>query len=245
MKHILISGGAGSVGLAIARRFAEDGYHVSLIDRESPKGAEVLARLHGDGHEFFACDLTRIDEVQKTIAKAVETFGTPDACVHCAVEPIVREPLVGMETGTFQKQFDVSLFGGFSFLTETAKQMKEKKSGYIIGITSSVTDVNSHAARMGAYTCAKFALRGLLRELAHELAPYNIHVHAVAPGLMQTPLNADLPDRIYDAAEAGNPMHIRITPEDVADTVHFLCSEDAKSLTGLSIPVTGGGDMTI
>jgi NAD(P)-dependent dehydrogenase (short-subunit alcohol dehydrogenase family) len=246
MKHILISGGAGAVGQAIAKRFAADGYTVSLIDRESPdSGANVLSSLSGNGHHFYACDLRNAEDVQKIVAKAIKTSGNPDVCVHSAVEPILREFLVGMDTHAFRAQFDVGLFGGFTVLTETAKHMKEAKAGYLIGITSSVADTNTHSARMGAYTCAKFALRGLLRELAHELAPYNIRVHAVAPGLMQTPLNADLPDRIYDVAEASNPLHTRVTPDDVAKAVSYLCSENASALTGLSIPVTGGGDMTL
>ncbi len=123
--------------------------------------------------------------------------------------------------------------------------MGEKKNGVLIGITTSAIEQNSPSGNMAGYISSKSALRGLLRELARQLAPYGVRVNAVAPSFVNTKLNSDLPERIIDFVKEKNPMKKIVTPEDVAGVISFLCSDDAKSITGVSIPISYGETMNL
>jgi 3-oxoacyl-[acyl-carrier protein] reductase len=145
----------------------------------------------------------------------------------------------------FEHELRLHILGSFALLQEAAKRMRTAKAGRIIGITTAALDPALRAKRMGSYLVGKATLEAILRELAKELAGDGITVNAVAPGFMAGGLNKDLPERMTDFVKEANPMKTLVTPQDVAAAVAFLCSPDARAITGISLPVTAGELMTL
>lgn len=243
----MISGGMGGIGQAIARQLAKDGHSIALLYHRSPaqEVESFLETLMGTGHVAFACDLTDGQTVARTVASIVEKFGTITNVVHAATSPLVRKHVTRHTLAEFREPFEATVFGAFNLFQAVAPIMKEKKSGAIVGLTTAAIEPNGFAGGMAGYLCAKDALRGLLREFAKELAPWEIRVNAVAPGFVPTALHSDLPERAIELALDKNPMKKLVTPEDVANVVAFLCSDRANAISGVSIPVTYGEVMSL
>lgn len=232
----------GGVGKAVATRLAADSYRVALLYHTTPsKDADTFVRtLSGEGHSAHVCDITEPKEVDRVIAQIQKDHQTIYGCVHTATGPIVRKGILDLDPAEFLEQYKVDVLGGFTVFKAVAPLFKAAKEGVIIGITSMFIEPNHKAPRMGAYVPAKFALRGLLRELSSELAPYRVRVNALAPSFMKTNLSSDLPEKVFEFAEAKNPMKSLLTPELLAGVVSFLCSDEAQAITGVSLPVAYG-----
>lgn len=245
-KTVIISGGMGGVGQAIAKRLAPQ-YQVALLyHRTSAAEAEAFVKtLSGEGHRAYQCDLTEESHIETVIPQITSDHPDVFGCVHTATGPLVRKKLSELSTKEFQDHFAVDVIGGFSLMRACAKLLMEKKDGVIIAITSTFAEMNQKPPRLGAYVPGKFALRGVLREFATELAPYHVRVNAVSPNVMQTNLSADLPERVFEFAKEKNPMHALLTPDDVAGVVAFLCSDDARAITGVLLPISYGEVQTL
>lgn len=238
-RTILISGGMGGLGRAIARGFADHGYRVAVLYRHTAK-AEVdifLRSLPGESHLEIPCDLADFVAVEGAVTELASVAGRVDVCVHAAVEPIARKNIADMDAVSFRRQFDVALFGGFNLFKSVADVMKKQRAGAIIGVLSSVLESGGVLGNMPGYVSAKFALRGLLRELAKEVASYGVTVNAVSPGFMETPLNADLARPV---TEFFKKKKLLVTPEAVAAVVYDLVDGATVKRTGHIVPVPGG-----
>jgi len=233
-KHAVISGGMGGVGQAVAKNLSAAGYSVSLLYNASSLSdvSIFLKSLSGTGHAGYACDLTNETLVRDLIQSIHQTVGHIDLLIHAATEPINRKSADQMNTKEFREQFEVSLFGGFSLISSTIPIMREQNAGHIIGILSSFIDDGFQTSRMHGYVASKFALRGLLRSLAHELRGTSIRVNAVAPDLLQTNLSHDLPSRYFEWMAKSDPRGRITTPDDVAQSIQYLLSEDDSLING-------------
>ncbi len=239
MSIAVISGGEGGIGVAVTKRLSKDGFKVIVLSHRKPgKAADKTQTI-------LKCDITKINEIQKTVSKIIKTHGKIDVLIHLAVEPIIRKSVLNIELKEFRGQFEVGFFGGFNLFNIIGKIMKEQKSGHIIGVTTTAIEQNTNPGNMSGYVSAKFATRGLLRELCRELSPHGVRVNAVAPNFVPTPLNKDLPDRLVDFVKEKNPMKTITTPEDVAEVIAFLCREESKSINGLNIPISYGETITL
>jgi len=194
-KVAVLSGGRGGIGRAIVSRLEKDGYHVCAL----------------------VCDVTKSEEVYAAVAKTHAQFGSIDVAIHAAVSPLVRERASVIDPLKFRQQFEVAAFGALVFFQAVLPYMRAQKSGHLIGITTKALDTDTFSG-MSGYLCAKFALRGLLRELRFELAP-NIRVDEVSPGFVPTTLHADLPEAVRAFITERAPSQ---TPEEVADAVSKL-----------------------
>ncbi len=237
-KVVLLSGGMGGVGSAIATLLIESGYQVALLYRSSSEG-EVLEKKGtlGELSFFVQCDVANFRETEFAVKKVLDHFGSIDICIHAAVGKITRKPILDMKAEEFRDEFEAGLFGAFNLFSSALPSMKKHGGGMLIGITSSTIEIGS-GARMGAYSTAKYALRGLLRELYKELKAENIDVYAVAPDLLKTDLTADLPEKYFEFAEAKTHQKKLMIPEDVAKVVLSVCQGAVKS--GSSILVSTG-----
>ncbi len=242
----VISGGSGMIGSAIARRLAQDGFLVAVLYHDTTE-EEITKMMEplGSGHRAFACDLTDANAVRVVIEKIRSEMGVIGACVHAAGSAITRKNITDVDERALRADFEVTFFGGFHLFKAVAPVMKEARQGTMIGITSAAIEPNAASGRMAGYIPAKYALRGMLRELAREMASSGVTVHAVAPGFIPGGLNADLPERVAEFAREKSPLGRLTTPEDVAEVVSFLCSPGARSLTGLSLPVAAGDATTL
>ncbi len=232
-KVVIISGGMGGVGRATAEAFAREQYRIALLYRHSSE-EEIAAMRHtlSGEHLFIPCDIGNTKEVARAIDDILRTVGQIDVAVHAAVDPIERKRILDMDESVFRSQFEAGFFGAFNFFRPVAEIMKKQQVGTLIGITSDTIDSPITFSRMGAYTVGKIALRGLLRELHREVSPSGVRVLAVAPGLMRTRLNSDLPEKFFEIAE-GSQGSTLMTPEEVARTIVRLC-KDTTIASGVS-----------
>lgn len=238
MSIAVISGGMGGIGKATATSLASKGFTVIILaHKDSPDINHFLSTLTGTGHSYYICDVSKEKEVLNVIEKIIDINKNIDIFIHSAVDPIIRKSALNMSSEEFRSQFETGLFGGFNLFSKIGNIMKNQKSGLIIGITTKAIEQNMNPGNMAGYVSSKFALRGLLRELYRELSKYNVKVNAVSPDFVPTKLNSDLPERLIDFVKEMSPDKKITSPEDVADTICFLCSKEADNINGISISV--------
>ena len=236
-QTVLISGGLGGIGKAIALHLSRNGSKIILLDRAvSPEGIDFVSSLTGSGHVAIECDLTNELEVKVCLDGLMKTYHQIDVCIHTAVSPLIRKKASQISPSDFRQQFEVSLFGGLNLFQAVIPGMKAIKKGKLIGLTTAALASEGPESNMSGYLCAKFALKGLLKELSKELVSSNIAVNAMAPDFVPTYLHKDLPEQVVSFISSRMPTN---TPDDVAKTAALLCAED-NAVTGFTFLVSSG-----
>ena len=239
-KTAVVTGGAKGIGAATARRLASEGATVVVADFDEAAAQETAQEIGGHA---VRCDVTKLDDVEAAVAKAVETGGSLDVLVACA--GIIRDNLLfKMSDDDWEAVIDTHLRGTFYAVRAAQKQMVEQKSGKMVLISSTSALGNRGQTN---YSTAKAGLQGMTKTLAIELGPYNVNVNCVAPGFIATAMTQQTADRIgvpfeqfMEHVAKDVPLRRVGQPEDVASTIAFLCSEDAGYVSGQVIYVAGG-----
>ena len=233
-RTAVLSGGCGGVGRAVGKKLSEDGFNVAALYYATPpaEAEKVLGTFSPGDHCALQCDLRDSEVVSAAVKNIEKRYGTIDACVHAAVDAVIRKNILELEKSELERQLTASFWGGVHLFSSVAPLMKREGKGTIIGILSRVVLPGMRYPRMAGITIAKYALRGLLKELHGELAQFHIAVNAIAPDFMDTPLNRDLPPAVRTfLAERATTGSIK-TPEEVARAVSFLCSKEGTSVQG-------------
>lgn len=229
MKRALITGASGGIGSGIARRLSADGYDVILHYNKT----DISALAEELGGLAVKADLQNESEV----ASMFEAAGKIDVLVNCA--GVAAQMLfTDISADEWDRVFDINVKGTFLCCKEAAKQMIFRKSGKIINI-SSMWGITGASCEVH-YSSSKAAVIGLTKALAKELAPSGITVNCVAPGFIDTPMNAHLSAESVEAFRQEIPLERLGTAEDVAGAVSFLASKDADYITGQILSVDGG-----
>ncbi len=239
-KSVFITGASGGIGYACAVRLARDGFNVAACYSEDTDSAEKLrgeiAAL-GRECEIYRLDLNRPGDAAAVFEKAQNRFGGFYAVVNCAGTALRK-----LFTDTSEEEFDrlcnVNFKGVYSVCRACVPYMVRHKEGKIINI-SSMWGV-SGASCEAVYSATKAAVIGLTKALARELAPSNIQVNCVAPGAVDTKMNADLTPDEKAAFSQEIPMGRFGTTEEIANAVSFLASEESSYITAQVITADGG-----
>ncbi len=232
---VLITGASRGIGAACATLFAKEGYRVAVHYNKNKDLAESLAKELGG---IAVCaDISDSTQVDRMINEVEKKLGTVDVLVNNA--GISESGLITDVTDEdWNKMLGVNLNGAFYASRRTLPAMISKKSGCIINISSMWGQVG--ASCEVSYSTAKAGLIGFTRALAKEVAPSNIRVNAIAPGVVKTDmLNCYTEDDLLALSEE-TPLGRLGTPEDIAKCALFLASSDASFITGQVIGVNGG-----
>ena len=239
-KTILITGGARGIGLTTALMMAAEGGRVGIValSPDNLRKAAETARARGLALETFQGDVSRTDQVQRTMNAFLETFGRIDILVNNAGMTIPK-PFMERTAEDWIRTLEVNLIGVFLCSQAAAKHMLAQKSGKIVNV-SSIRGIG-HCGREGVmdYSAAKSGVISLTKTMAKELAPH-ITVNTVAPGHTVTEMTATLPDAVKKGMIEGSYLKRMAQPEDIAKAILFLASDDASFITGQMILVDGG-----
>lgn len=239
-KTAVITGGSRGIGLAIAKKLASNGANIAILyvgDESEGINAKNELLEYGTKVEQYFCDVSDFEASKEVIDKVIEEFGGVDFLINNA--GITRDKLVlNMDEKDFDAVINVNLKGTFNMIKHTYKHFMKKRFGRIVS-TSSIVGLNGNAGQAN-YSASKAGIIGLTKSVAKELAGRGVTANAVAPGYIGTDMTNALSDKVKDAMKAQIPAKRIGTPEDVANVVAFLCSDDAAYVTGEVIRVDGG-----
>lgn len=239
-KIALVTGASRGIGRQIALTLAAEGAYVIVNYNGSVEAAnQVVDEIKTGGHEAeaFQCTVSDFAAVEEMIKTLVKKHGRIDILVNNA--GITRDDLLlKMKECDFDAVINTNLKGSFNTMRHIARPMLKQKGGCIINI-SSVTGILGNPGQMN-YCASKAGVIGMTKSMARELAGRNIRVNAVAPGFIDTEMTRAMTDSAKEAGLAQVPLGRMGTPQDVANAVAFLASDNASYLTGQVICVDGG-----
>lgn len=236
----IVTGGSRGIGRAVAVRLAKDGMNLVINYRGNSAAAEETERLCRElGAEVLLVqgDVSRAEDCEKLAAQAKEAFGRVDVLVNNA--GITRDGLLArMTEEDFRAVLDVNLVGTWNMMKAVNRIMMKQRYGRIVNL-SSVTGLMGNMGQTN-YAAAKAGILGMTKSYAREVASRGITVNAVAPGFIDTDMTEAMPEGAKDKIITGIPMGRTGKPEDVAEAVAFLTSEQAGYITGEVLRVDGG-----
>ncbi len=235
----LVTGASRGIGREIALTLCRSNFDVVVASPEVEKNEEVAETIRQCGGNTMTLDLdvSSRDSVRQGVETVLKEMRRIDVLVNNA--GITRDALsMRMKPEDWDKVLQINLTGAFYMAQAVIPPMMKERWGRIINIASVVGEMGNPG--QANYVSSKAGLIGLTKCLAHELAPRNITVNAVAPGYIETDMTAVLPQEVKDRMLAMIPLKRFGQPKDIANAVKFLASEDAGYITGAVLRVNGG-----
>jgi len=244
-KVVAITGGGSGIGKEVAARFVAEGASVAINGRDLAKLQAAAKEIDPSGKKVIvsAGDIANPATGAALVEAAVKAFGTLDILVNNA-GVFNPKPFLDLTEGDYDWYLDTILKGKFFTAQAAAKVMKDK--GGVIVQTGSMWAIQAIGATpSAAYSAANAGVHAMVRNLAIELAPYNIRINAVAPAVVETPvyntfLSAEQVKEVLPTFDAFHPLGRNGQPKDVAEAILFLASAQASWITGTVLPVDGG-----
>lgn len=236
----VVTGGTRGIGHATAQLLAEAGATVVLTGRDEARAKDVAARLsdtYGVPATGLGFDVADFDAVGAAFKAIAEQHGRIDALVANA-GALEAAPIGMMKPELIGRMLSTNVGGTITTMQAAARAMMRKRSGSIVLLASVVGERG--AAGQSAYAAAKAAVASVARSAAKELGPRGIRVNAVAPGMIQTELIADLPENVVTERVANTALRRLGQPVDVARVIRFLVSDESSFITGQVLGVDGG-----
>lgn len=241
----IVTGAARGIGAATAERLAREGRSVAVLDLKESEAQEVVDRITAEGGTALAvgCDVSDPDQVDTAVSTVAQRLGPPAILVNNA--GVLRDNLLfKMSVEDWDTVMNVHLRGAFLMSKAAQAHMTEQGWGRIVNLSSSSAQGNRGQAN---YSTAKAGLQGFTKTLSIELGKFGVTCNAVAPGFVETAMTRSTAERIgvnFDDMKAFKEAEIPVRragqPEDIANTISFLTSEDAGYVSGQVIYVAGG-----
>ena len=232
-KTALITGGTSGIGRAVAERLASEGAEVTITGRDQARGREVVEAVEAAGGKarFIAADLTSFEDV----GRLAEATSEVDVLVNNA--GVSRGGPEETAEEVFDVTFDVNVKAPFFLTAAIAPRMAAKGGGSIINISSMAATIGMNG--LAAYGASKAALESLTKAWTAEYAAQGVRINTVAPGPTRTPVAAAMGEK-FDAFASSTPAGRGATPDEIANAVSFLASEQASYIYGAILPADGG-----
>jgi len=234
-KVVLITGASGGIGKAIAKKFAAAGAEVALNDI-APSEEALKSFSQEIGAKYFLADVSKLEKVEKMVEEIQKEFGRLDVLVNNAGITQDRT-LAKMTKEEWQKVIDVNLTGVFN-CSKSALPLLIVNQGNIVNISSLVGQRGNFGQTN--YAAAKAGIIGFTKSLAKEVGRLGVRVNAIAPGFIETRLTENLPPEVTETVKKFTPLGRFGKPEEVANLIFFLASDQANFITGAVVNIDGG-----
>lgn len=237
----LVIGATGGIGRAVCRRLAADGFAVAVHYHKNQQAAEELSESLREGNVSamtVSADIIDPEETARMVEQVVRRLGGLTVLVNCATARIPTIPFPVLSWQDLKSHLDTTVQGMFNLVKEVVPHFEAQKYGKVIAFTTQAIETPS--AGWLHYITAKSALHGFARALAFELAPKGITVNLVSPGMTETELISEIPEKSRLMVAAKAPLRRLARPDDVASAVAYLASAGADYVTGETVRVNGG-----
>lgn len=237
-KIAIVTGGTRGIGLEIVKTFKENNAEVVFFGSKKESVDKAMNKLKEEGIVVrgYYPDLNDFEEIEGVIKEIYEQYGRIDILVNNAGIS-ANKKIEDTTTEEFQNIMDINVNAMFNITKAVVPYMKKQGSGVILN-TSSMVSIYGQPSGVG-YPSSKFAVNGLTKSLARELAPFNIRVNAVAPGITNTDMVASLPKEVIEPLIKTIPLGRIGEPRDIANAFLFLASDMASYITGVILSVDG------
>lgn len=238
-KVAIVTGASRGIGEAIAKQLSSCGAKIILIARNSDQLVAVKETIISKGGiaESMAGDVSNLNSFSELVTNTIDKWGRIDILVNNA--GIARDNIImRMKEDDWDNVMNINLKGCFNGIKSVARPMIKNKAGKIINITSVIGQIGN--AGQSNYAASKAGIMGLTKSMAKELGSRNITVNAVAPGYITTDMTNELNDEVKEQMKSTIPLGRLGTPDDVANLVCFLASDEAGYITGQTFNVDGG-----
>lgn len=241
MTAFIVTGASRGIGKAAATALGRGGANVLVNYNSSRSGAEETAAFiekNGGAATVFKADVSDFSQAEAMINFAYEKFGRIDALVNNAGIALPQIPFDMTEKSDWERVFGTNVFGMMNMVKAVLPYMIHQKEGSIVNLTS-VWGISGGSCE-AVYSASKAAVIGFTKAMAKELAPSNIRVNAVAPGIIQTDMNRGLSDEDLREIEKEIPLGRIGKPESIGEIIAFLCGKQSGYITGEIIKADGG-----
>ena len=239
-KSALIIGGTGGIGSAVCIQLAKDGFDVAIhYFKNKTKADQLKKQIEKIGRNVVVSgNIVSLSDILEMKEKSLRAIGNISVIVNCSTIPVPSIKFANLEWKDMQAHYDANIRGSFNLLRAFVPDWEKEQFGKFIALSTLYTE--QPKSELLSYITGKTALNGFVKALAFELAPKGIRINLVSPGMVDTHLIADVPEKIRLLSAVQTPLRTLATAEDVAGAISFLASEKSNYLTGETIRVNGG-----
>ena len=247
MKVCIVTGASGGIGSRLVEKFGAHDYHVAMVGINGEELRKKIQQfnLPADSLSCYEADISDEEQVKAVAARIRDELGRADVLVNAAGIAGRYAPTVDYSFANFRRIYEVNVFGTFLMMQNILPLMIEQGCGAIVNF-GSVSGMRGYAYEIG-YGSSKWAVIGMTQNAANEYGRYGIRINSVSPGWVNTGMMKDTLENYRQLGMSGSESSICLgalgypaQPEDIADAVYFLCSDEARHITGTNLVVDGG-----
>ena len=246
-KLVIVTGAGGGIGKAIVKKFYENSFNIVLVEIKKEYAQNAIQALQLDANRVLPLEvnISNEDDVKGLYEDVMKRFGRVDCLINCAGVQLEQSRCEDYSFDSFKKEYETNVFGTFLMMKYALPIMQKQKSGSIVNF-GSVSGMNGYPLEIG-YGSSKWAIIGMSKNAANENGNNGVRINSISPGWVNTRM---FTQALEDYKKAGfenpydnitlGPMKRPAETQEIANTVYFLCSDDASYINGSNILVDGG-----